>query len=348
MNNDLSNFIDTFLEDFYEAIPTDIKIKLLILKFLDNKVTSEEIEAKIKEKFPTYQIKKLSFQKKVRRIKRQNYTQIYHIPELISTKPLVNIIMEQYPNPEIIGLPFKKWGGENMYHFIRLYFKFPDDTRIIDLNIDTLRKYICNIKPKKSSIKKNGDYYYISIIRKPYSNIPIQNQGNKRYNYLYYGTIFLIDNNDFEIVKEKAISVSEGANFVHAFGPFISELLKDIACVGEGKPIVFICKNEIYENCIFRKQENFHEIFRFNWCQFKDLKDLYNILKKNTFQINPSRIDNLKKAFDGIKAMEDKCDNISTDPIIDFFEFDEERNYYIDEIQTIIEAFSSNQPPKVH
>ena len=93
---------------------------------------------------------------------------------------------------------------------------------------------------------------------------------------------------------------------------------------------------------------SFHEFFRFNWCQFKDLKDLYNILKKNTFQINPSRIDNLKKAFDGIKAMEDKCDNISTDPIIDFFEFDEEKNYYIDEIQAIIETSSSNQPSKVH
>lgn len=346
MGNDLSSFIDVFLEDFSGKIDEDIFIKLQILKLLDSNKPTNEIVAEIKKQFPKYQIKNSSLAKKIRRIKK--YTQIYYIPELISIKRLTEIIMKKYPIPGIIGLPFEFWEEVNMYNFIRFYFKFPNETKIADLNINTLYKYIYKKKTGNLSIKENGDYYYISIIRKPYSNIPMHHQGNKRYNHLYFGAIFLIDNNDFEKVKGKAISVSEGENFIHACDPFISELLKDIACVGEGKPIVFICKNEVYENCIFRKQENFHEFFRFNWCQFKDLKDLYNILKKNTFQINPSRIDNLKKAFDGIKAMEDKCDNISTDPIIDFFEFDEEKNYYIDEIQAIIETSSSNQPSKVH
>lgn len=336
MNYNLSDFIDTFLNDFSEKIADDISVKLLILKFLDRHMTTEKIKTEISKQYPEYllRIKELSFSKKVRRIKKK-YTQIYDIPELISINHLTKMILEKYPRPGIIGLPFESWNAENIYNFIRFYFKFPDDQRIADLNIDTIHKYICAIHPKRLSIKETDDYYYITIIRKPYINIPTSNQGNKRYNYLYYGAVFLINNNYLERIDEKIISVSEAFNDVHAFHPFISELLKRIPNSSKGKPIIFIRKNKAYKNCIFRKQENFHEYFRFNWCPFENYAGLSNILKKNEFHIKPSGVDNLKKIFSHLELIEKEYEKINKKPILDFFEFNKEKEYYIHEIHTI-------------
>lgn len=101
MNYNLSDFIDTFLNDFSGKIADDISVKLLILKFLDRNMTTEKIKTEISRQYPEYllSIKELSFSKKVRRIKKK-YTKIYDIPELISINHLIKIILEKHPVQE--------------------------------------------------------------------------------------------------------------------------------------------------------------------------------------------------------------------------------------------------------
>lgn len=330
MDNTLTNFIENFFRDFEGEITENVYTKLLILKLIQENKKAEEIQSEIKVAMRK-KIKLDSIKRNISRYKK-SCTKIQELPSFIQIKNIVKIINKKYPNPLLIGLHFDCWNDIYMYDFICYNFKLSNPDQI---KIDTIRRYLDTLKRSNICLEETDTFYYITIISKRYHCIPFHHQGNKQYDYLYYGAIFYIYDDGFTKDGETTVSITSYANNeVHSFKPFISALLKKIPNNPLKKPIIFIRKSDEYKNSIFRKQEDFHEYFRFNWCVFKNLRELNEILDTKTFKIKPSDVNNLKQILNQFEELEKECSNIDI-PFQNLDSFIEEKKGYLKEINSI-------------
>lgn len=348
MSQNLTIFLDKFFEDFSNAIEADVRIKLMISKYLQEGYKNREIIEKLREEKLIDNSDKLdSIKKIVSRIKKEKYTYIHQLPALIKTKVLVKMIIDKFPEPSHIGFPFEYWDAERMIDFIFYYFEFPGSYESdAKLKYDTIQKYINSFHHTTSSkIKEIDTMYYITFIKKKYINIPYDHLGNKQYTHLYYGAIFSIKDDTFIKEKEIYTSVVENSNYINSFKPFISVLLKDLQIDSALKPVIFIRNFDTYEEVIFRKNEDFHVYFKFHWYRSENLGEISALLKKgilkldSTIKITPlntlNQLQDKENVCSKITLTKDDASYIQNGKKIYMESFDEEKKFYLDKIHEI-------------
>ena len=167
-----SNFIQSFIDEYENLIDIKTLIKLQVLESYIMCKPPKKIKEKLQSmcddnNYPEYTKEQISpylspDNKKITRLWKAS-TKQQQLPYLIGIGNLVNMVVEKYPFPSLIGIPFDIWNEKRILKYIRLRFEIPrKKERDNDVKL-----------PKQSTIKKNELYIkrYFTILFEKFKKV---------------------------------------------------------------------------------------------------------------------------------------------------------------------------------
>ena len=134
-----SNFIQSFIDEYENLIDIKTLIKLQVLESYIMCKPPKKIKEKLQSmcddnNYPEYTKEQISpylspDNKKITRLWKAS-TKQQQLPYLIGIGNLVNMVVEKYPFPSLIGIPFDIWNEKRILKYIRLRFEIKNELYI--------------------------------------------------------------------------------------------------------------------------------------------------------------------------------------------------------------------------
>lgn len=310
-NDKYADFIQDFVQEYDNCIPSKSLIKLRVLEWYFKTCPPKEIKKRLQKlcaespsKFTSEIIAPylLPDNKKIDRYA-QKYSSIQHLPYLIGIDVLVEMIVKKYPFPELIGFPCDKWTEKRIHRYIRFRFDIPrkkgERTKGVKLPVmGTLKNSLSKCHAKEYNLKEKIHYYltnsneyvfyYLDMDMKTYPVSEEDKQKPKRaqYNATFFATLFYLNPKRVTSCK-KILHISYNSNGYVILLSYVFTYFYNLIQPGgsfcyssDKKPVFIISKKNLKNSQLTRLHNSFVSFPEYAFLICDTLEDIYDSLKK--------------------------------------------------------------------
>lgn len=303
-----SNFIQSFIDEYENLIDIKTLIKLQVLESYIMCKPPKKIKEKLQSmcddnNYPEYTKEQISpylspDNKKITRLWKAS-TKQQQLPYLIGIGNLVNMVVEKYPFPSLIGIPFDIWNEKRILKYIRLRFEIPrkkerdNDVKLPKQstikNLQTKTNYtLSDILQYYLKNSKKYDFYYLHMNNQTYklSKEDRKKVKSRRYNATFFSNLFYLGK--YETTGCENIIYTSYNNKIHYITvDYIFNYFYDLTKPGsrfchssEREPVFIIHRTKKINNLLIKYSNNLEYIVPYHFLLFDDFESFYTSLER--------------------------------------------------------------------